>query len=178
MFHVQVDSEIDLRLLQPRHAEPLFALVEQNRDYLREWLPWVDGTRSADDSEQFIQHSLQQFADGNGFSAGIWYRSELAGCIGFHDPDRAKVELGYWLAEPFQGKGIMTRACHRVVTYAFSELMLNRVQIFAAATNHKSRAVPERLGFKQEGMLRETEWLYDRFIDLVVYGVLAQEWSE
>lgn len=63
-----------------------------------------------------------------------------------------------------------------VVDYAFGRLGLHRVEIRCAADNHRSRAIPERLGFTQEGVLRESGYLNGRFVDMVVYGVLASEW--
>lgn len=76
-----------------------------------------------------------------------------------------------------QGKGLMTKACETLVRHAFEDLGLNRVEIRAAVDNRKSRAIPERLGFQQEGVLRDAEWLYDRYADLVVYAMLAKDWS-
>lgn len=72
----------------------------------------------------------------------------------------------------------MTSACRAMVNIAFEEYGLNRVEIRAAADNRKSRAIPERLGFQKEGVSRQTEWIYDHFVDHVVYGMLADEWSE
>ena len=178
MFSLTVDDDINLCLLEERQAEALFALVEENRIYLREWLPWLDDTASPDSVNSFIKASLEQFANHKGFQTGIVYRNQLAGVIGYHEinwADRA-TSIGYWLAAGYQGQGIMTRACRFLVNYAFTELSLNRVEIRCAVKNRKSRAIPERLGFKTEGTLRQAEWLYDHFVELVVYGMLADEW--
>jgi ribosomal-protein-serine acetyltransferase len=102
----------------------------------------------------------------------------MVGGIGFHSLNWSaqKVEIGYWLAASMQGKGLMTKATVALITYAFQELMLNKVEIHCATGNMRSRAIPERLGFTQEGVIREAEWLYDHYVDLVVYGMLAREW--
>jgi ribosomal-protein-serine acetyltransferase len=175
---ISIDEETKLRIYEERHAQEVAELVDQNRAYLRQWLPWVDYSRTVEDSKAFIKNSLQQFAQNEGFQMGIWYKHELAGGIGYHPIDWAdrKVEIGYWLGESFQGKGLMTKACRTLVTYAFDELGLNKVEIHCASGNIRSCAIPKRLGFIQEGTLREAEWLYDHFVDLVVFGMLAREW--
>jgi ribosomal-protein-serine acetyltransferase len=85
--------------------------------------------------------------------------------------------IGYWLGEGFQGNGIMTKVAKALTDYAFIELGLNKVEIRAAVENKKSRSIPERLGFKNEGCIRQAEWLYDHYVDHVVYGILADEWD-
>ncbi|HWJ04141.1 MAG TPA: GNAT family protein, partial [Verrucomicrobiae bacterium] len=99
--------------------------------------------------------------------------------IGLHylDFNNRKTSLGYWLGEAFQDKGLMTASVRTLTKYCFTELNLNRVEIRAAVENIKSRAVPERLGFNQEGIIREAEWLGDRFVDHVVYGMLKRNWT-
>jgi len=62
--------------------------------------------------------------------------------------------------------------------YAFKELNLNKVEIRAALENKKSRGIPERLNFVNEGCNRQAEWLYDHYVDHVIYGMLAEEWIE
>jgi ribosomal-protein-serine acetyltransferase len=176
---ISIDDETELRIYEERHAQEVAELVDQNRVYLRQWLPWVDFSRTIEDSKAFIKNSLQQFAQNEGFQMGIWYRGKLAGGIGYHPIDWAnrKVEIGYWLGESFQGKGLMTKACRTLVTYAFDELGLNKVEIHCATSNIRSCAIPKRLGFTQEGILREAEWLYDHFLDLFVFGMFAREWQ-
>ncbi len=180
LLRMRIDEVTELRIYEERHAREVAELVDENRAYLRQWLPWVDNSRSIEDSKAFIQNSLQQFAHNEGFQLGIWYRGKLAGGIGYHPINWAnrKVEIGYWLGEAFQGKGLMTKACSTLVTYAFDELGLHKVEIHCATENIRSCAIPKRLGFTQEGILRDAEWLYDHFVDLVVFGMLAREWHK
>ena len=76
-----------------------------------------------------------------------------------------------------QGRGIVTKACRTLVTYAFEQYTLNKVEIHCATGNTRSRAIPEKLGFVQEGIIRQAEWLNDHYVDMVVYGMLASEWK-
>jgi len=178
MLTIKIDDELELRTYKEGDAQEVFAVVNQDRAYLREWLPWVDSNTSVENTEAFIKHALTQLEQDDGFQAGIWYKGTFVGGIGYHYIDRhdRKTEIGYWLASSAQGKGIMTNACKTLVSYAFTEYKLNRVEIHCAPGNRRSRAIPERLGFTQEGVLREAAWLYDHFVDHVVYGMLAREW--
>lgn len=178
MFWHRVDDKVSLKLLTLEDAEAVFHLTDASRSVLRAWLPWVDGTRSVEDSRSFIRMTLQQFAQQNGFQAGVYADGALAGCIGFHAIDWANrtSSVGYWLGTPFQGQGLMTRAVRAALDIAFTEYGLNRMEIRAAVENQKSRAIPERLGFVQEGIVRDAEWLGTRYVDHVVYGMLKRDW--
>ena len=179
MFTLKVDQEIELQLFQLHHAEELFYLVDNNRNHLRKWLPWVDNMTSPAQYHSIIPIWLKQFADNQGFNTGIRYNSELIGSIGFHNIDwnNKQSSLGYYLAEGFEGKGIMTRTVQALVNYAFFQFNLNRIEIRCGVKNKKSRAIPERLGFMQEGVIRDGEFLYNHFHDLAVYGMLARDWK-
>ena len=177
MFSHKLSEHAELRLLEERHAQELTDLTDRNRDHLRAWLPWVDRSRTVADRKNFIRTALKQFAENNGFQAGIWYDGRLAGVVGYHGIDwqNCSATLGYWLGEEYQGKGLMTAACRALVDHAFVEFGLNRVGIACAVENEKSRAIPERLGFRQEGVRRRAEWLYDHFVDHVIYATLARD---
>lgn len=179
MFAQRTTNQHLLHILEPEHAEELFALSDGNRTLLRRWLPWLDNCRTPADTRAYIKTALAQFTEGKGFNAGIWVDQRLVGVIGHHSidwPNRITT-LGYWLTEPYQGRGIMTAACRTVIGHAFDTLKLNKVVIKCATDNIRSRAVPQRLGFVHEGRLRDAAWLYDHFIDLEVYGCLQREWK-
>ncbi|CAM3669981.1 GNAT family N-acetyltransferase [Marinicrinis lubricantis] len=180
MFQIGKDGELELKLLQPQHAQSLFECIDGNREHIRGWLPWVDHSKSKEDSLSFIRSSLKEFADNQSFSGGIFMSGKLVGCIGLHriDWNNRHSSIGYWLAADEQGKGIMTRACRIVVCHAFEELELNKLCIQARISNVRSRSVPERLGFQQEGVLRQHEYHDGQYHDHVLYSILRNEWAE
>jgi ribosomal-protein-serine acetyltransferase len=179
MITLRIDDDLVLRQLSETDAVPLFDAIDRNREYLRQWLPWLDTSKSPDDTLNFIRTTLNQFTNNDGFAAGIWHKESVVGTIGFHKIDwlNRSVEIGYWLSADCQGKGIVTRACIEFIDHAFSEWHLHRVQIRCAVGNSKSCRIPERLGFVREGMQRHAEFLYDRYADLIIYGMLESEWK-
>jgi len=177
MFSLRLARGVELRMLEPWHAEELFALVDRNRERLREWLPWVDATQSADDTLKFIRDSLKRHAENGDIVVGVWAGRKLAGTVGLHIRGEARAMLGYWLGKDFEGRGLVTSACGALVDHAFRHLKVERVEIFAEPRNARSRAVPGRLGFRREGTLRHVARLNDRFIDHDVYSLLREEWE-
>lgn len=176
-FHLSVDEEVELRLPRRADAKLQYQLVDRNRAYLRQWLAWVDGTTSAEIMEEVIVTTLKQAEKNQAIRAGIWYKDELVGIIGHHhiDWNNRHTSIGYWLSQDYTGKGIMTRACEALVNFSLRDLGLHRVEIRCAEENVNSRAIPERLGFIKEGLLREVEWLHDHYVDHVVYSKLSGE---
>jgi ribosomal-protein-serine acetyltransferase len=179
MSFLHVDENIKLKRLELEDADAIFAVVDANRNYLREWLPWVDSNATIEDTKLFVKSTQEQHEQNLGFQCGIWYRGAFAGIVGFHRIDwmNKNVEIGYWLGEKFQGNGIITKSCKVLVDIAFNDYHLNRVQIRAAAGNRKSNAIIERLGFVREGTNRQAEFLYNHYVDLNVYGMVADEWK-
>jgi ribosomal-protein-serine acetyltransferase len=179
MFTHSLESDADLMLLTQRHAEEVFALVDRNRVHLRQWMPWVPPEYSLEDASAFLKRSLDGFAKHGYFQAGIRVERKLAGIIGFHEPNEGNkhITIGYWLSQDMQGRGLMTRACRAMVNHAIHDRGMNRVEIRCAPDNVKSRAVPRRLGFTEEGVVRQDQWIDGRYEDSVVYGMLASEWK-
>ncbi|HEY4386107.1 MAG TPA: GNAT family protein [Ktedonobacteraceae bacterium] len=177
---IRVDEEIELRLHELRYADEYFALIVRNIEHLRIWMPWAAPEPSLEATKAFMRGSMHQFAEGIGLPTNLWYHGKLVGAIDFAGMswERRLAEIGYWLDKDMQGKGIITKAARTLTTYAFQEYGLNKVEIRAAAGNLRSRAVPERLGFTQEGTIRQVAWLDGKAHDLVVYGMLASEWPQ
>ncbi|MCR8850335.1 GNAT family N-acetyltransferase [Rossellomorea sp. SC111] len=178
MFSFTVDKEISIDLFQQHHKEELYELIDSNRDHLRKWLLWVDKRRSPEDLEPIIPIWIRNYADNNGFDAGIRYHGRLVGMVGLHyiDWKNRSTSIGYLLSEEAQGKGIITRAVSSLIYYLFNELDLNRVEIQCAVSNEKSIGIPIRLGFTEEGITRDGQWLYDHYEDLVTYSMLKKDW--
>jgi ribosomal-protein-serine acetyltransferase len=176
MLSFRLDNGKMLRLLEESDAAELNALVDANRDYLARWLPWA-ASETFEDTFAFIRGTRRQLADNDGFQTAIVdERDRIIGVVGFHQVSWANssTSIGYWLAAEAQGHGTMTVAVSSLIAHAIGTWKLRRVEIRAAAENRRSRAIPERLGFVEEGTLRDAERVGERYLDLVVYSILAR----
>lgn len=177
-FAVQISDRHHLRLLMLSDAAELFSLIDANRAHLKAWLSWLSTTQTVDDTRHFIRLATERAQKNQGFAAAIVYDAAIVGVIGLHDfrlSDRSS-SIGYWLARSHQGKGLMTTSCRALIRHSFETLNLNRLTILCASENHRSRAIPKRLGLTYEGTLREAQWLYSRFVDHDVYALLKRDW--
>lgn len=162
---------LSLRILEEADAAELHALIEANRAFLARRLPWAAGQSRAD-TEDFVGRSRDQLLGDESFQTALVEDGSIIGMAGFSSLvwSHRSGNIGYWLAEEHQGRGHVTTAVRRLVRHAFTVWELERIEIRAATDNQRSRAVPERLGFKREGVLHGAERLGDRRLDLVVYA--------
>jgi ribosomal-protein-serine acetyltransferase len=174
MLTFELSDGCRLRLLEEADADELYALIDANREHLARWMPWAAG-QTREGTLEFIRATRRQLADNNGFQVAIVHRGRIAGVCGFHAVDwhHRSTSIGYWLAEREQGQGLMTQTVRALVDHALHLWDLHRIEIRAAPENARSRAIPERLGFREEGVLREAERVGDRYLDSVVYGLVV-----
>lgn len=164
-----------VRSLDLSDADALFALVEANRDRLRPWMPWEPATSSVEDIRTFISSCRVSETDAD--ANGLFVDGALAGTMGMRVDLRANAaDIGYWIDGAHEGRGIVTRAAERFLAFAFDELGLHRMELRAAAANVRSRAVAARLGMREEGTLRGSERVHGGYHDMVVHGLLEDEW--
>ena len=177
MFRYQLDPDTYLKLIDTRDSYDHFHLIDKNRKHLRDWFAWVDDVISPETYESYMKYSLNEFVEKRMLPVGIWYKGQLAGFCSLADihPVNRSANFAYYLGEEFQGHGLVTKTVSALMSYAFTGLGLRRIEIRCGTQNAKSRAIPERLGFQQEGTIRQCEWLYDHFIDNAVYGMLASD---
>ena len=177
---INVRDGLIMRSLSTYDAQGSYALIDSNRSYLRTWLPWIDGTNSPAVVERVILSWERSRENGSDTVLGIFEEGEYVGNIGLHDINRESMSgmIGYWLAQNRQNRGIMTDCVRALTTFGFDELGLNRIYIHCGVKNARSRAVPERLGFVQEGILQNGECLYGNYHDLIVYAALKQDWPK
>jgi [ribosomal protein S5]-alanine N-acetyltransferase len=86
------------------------------------------------------------------------------------------MELGYWIAEPFWGKGLVVEACRAVLDFVFAEYGPERVQARVIEGNDASARVLAKLGFRDEGTLRRSLLRRGKFEDVRMFSVLRGEW--
>ena len=165
---------VEVRFLESFDDEEAFALVDANRERLRIWMPWTDQTHTPADVRGFIERG----GSGRNLDAlGIFVEGRIVGAIGARpDEEHGDCEIGYWISADHEGRGLVSRACRSLIDHVCSTLLLHRVTIRVAPGNERSRAIPERLGFVQEGTMREAGRGVRGYHDLVVYGMLQHEW--
>ncbi len=165
--------------LSLNHVQGLFELTDANRQHLRQWLPWVDSIKTVADTQGFINAAIEQYQQGKGPQFALFHEGLLCGVNGFHRINAPSHcgSIGYWLAAESIGKGIITQTTKQLLEIGFTEHCLNKVEIRCATANIKSRAIAERLGFLFEGTLRQSEFLYDHYVDHAVYSLLRSEYE-
>lgn len=184
MFTYPVDKEITLRLVGQSDAPQLLALFDQNRAHIEAWQDWPRRIQTLADCEAYILRHEKEYAEGKTLGCVIVYQGEVVGWCALTKivPSLRKAFLSYWIAEAHQGKGIVTRSCRGLLTHAFETMQLNRValQFKRAHADHEntpSRRVAERLGFTQEGILRQDGMTRGVMMDMVLCSLLAEEWD-
>jgi len=163
-----------------KDADAVFETINTQRMYLGKWLPFVEFTTEKSDTADFVKTVVNLPEDHPDKVFVIHEYGKFAGIAGFKDTDlqNCKTEIGYWLSEPYQGKGIMTAVVSKMLAYAFNEMKMNRVQIKCAVGNLRSSNIPKRLGFCFEGIERAGELLTGGvYADLEVYSLLKNEYN-
>lgn len=158
-------------------AQSLYEVVDRNRDFFRPWLGWVDYVQSPEDEFE-VAKSVARL-DMNKYL--LFERMRLCGMVGVVRDDKSNqtMEIGYWLDKAANGRGMMTVATDRVQDLCFEIGGANRVEIRCATENKASRAIPERLNFHLDGVLRGAEVLPNGVVhDIAVYSKLRQEWKK
>lgn len=179
-FKLKVDKYTELLPPRKAYAEPIYLIVEKQRAYLGNWLPWANLTKSPDDIRKFLKESALYNKGGQRFTTFIFHKGKIAGSIGFVkiDKENHKAEIGYWLKHELQGSGIISRSCAALITFAFKNFGLHRIEIKVHSQNTKSIAVPQRLGFVHEVTLREDTWMHGQFHSTELFSILKREWIE
>lgn len=177
---LDISPELTLRSFDRADAAELFAVVDQNRAYLRPWLSWVDVTLKPEHSLAFIEDSLRQTEEQQGIALGIFLEGKIIGSIGMYLWQHAlrKAQIGYWIAREQQGKGLMTQCLRPFIDFLFHQLGLNKIEIHFVPTNTRSAVIAEKFQAKIEGILRDSYLSNGKLCDLVIAGILKSEWEQ
>lgn len=176
---IKIDDQLELQGADPALAVEVFRVLQSQREHLTLWLPWLEHARSVTHIRRLL-HDLAAFNEGGQrFTTFIFFNRELVGSIGLmriYQPHR-RAEIGYWLREEYQGRGIITRSCRALIRHGFNNLNLNRLEIHVPAQNTRSLSVPSRLGFRHEGTLHQYALLNNAFQDMEVFALLKEDWE-
>lgn len=154
-------------------------LVDANIEHLAPWIPWASRYEPGRGmARQRIEAIDRYWLAGRDFHYVLRQRAEarLVGAISVHfreGPDAA--ELGYWLGVANQGHGYVTEAARALATWLLDELEVIRVVIQVDPKNEPSRAVPRRLGFALEGILRKNLFFRDKWHDSESWSMIQGE---
>ncbi len=168
-----VSSRIVVRPYRTGDGAALFEAVDEDRDHLRRWLPWVDKHTDRAASEEVARRMHARWLCREDLTVGIWDRSgrRLLGGSGLHRCcwEVPSFEIGYWLRRSAEGRGYMAEAVGLLCGLAFDALDAQRVVIRCDKENKRSAAVAQRLGFVHEATLRndgrdQNGWLRDTLL--------------
>ena len=176
---IRINDDTELRLYREEDAEEFLALIDGNREHLRTFMQWVDDVNRIEDELAFLSARVAEYDAGKGISFAVVKQGHIVGAIGTVMMDRVNdvVEIGYFVAEDHQGKGLMTRAVGAFVDHLFSEEGMNRVCARIMTENGRSRALVERLGLTLEGVHRDSYKLRGEYKDMTTYSILRPEWK-
>ena len=178
MVNFRLNDHIVLREFEPADADAVYETVSRNYEHLKRFMHWITPDYSRRSAVEFIERSISDREERRTLGFGIFRDGEFIGSIGFvnFDWSAKKTELGYWIDRSAEGKGIVSSASRKLIQFAIEELEMNRIEIRCSTENKRSAAIPERFGFKLEGVLRQAEFRDGKLHDFAVYSLLANEW--
>jgi ribosomal-protein-serine acetyltransferase len=178
MDPLPIAEGVRIRLWDESEAATLTTLIATNREHLMAWLPWAE-THGFEDSVDYLRRKRLQVEHNDGFEGVVELDGRIVGVVGFHAVDwvNRSTSIGYWLTAEAQGRGLMSAAVRALVDHAFGVWELHRVIIEVVVANERSRAIPERLGFTQEAILKEAKLIRGSYEDTLLYAMLAPDWS-
>lgn len=177
MVSIIVDEHTRLRTYEAADAEELFTVINLSRRHLHNWLSWVDKTTKPEHTLQFIELAAQRQRNQEALALGIFYDDKIIGGVGMHnwDHDTKRAQVGYWICKEHEGKGIVTKSLLKFTEYLFHKVALNKIEIHFIPANKRSAKVAARLGFKTEGVIRQSTLRNGMPEDMVVTGLLKNE---
>jgi ribosomal-protein-serine acetyltransferase len=177
IINLKIDSHLELRSARPEHAQAFADLVVTNHDSLRKYLPAVTQVDSLEAAQEHMLHCMKEAEALELLEVHIFFENQLCGAIrlNYFEHHNKKVALGYLIDTAHRGKGLVGRSARAMIDFAFNDLSMNRIELRCVPENLASVKVAERLGFVQEGRLRQAEILDQGPVDLLVYALLKSD---
>jgi RimJ/RimL family protein N-acetyltransferase len=147
---LDVVAGIQLRRARVEDADDIAAAVASSLDELRLWMPWADASAADPDAQRRrLMEGVRHWEDGSEFDYVVVAESRVIGAMGLHARiGDGALELGYWLRTDSTGQGIATESARALTSAALALPTIGRVEIHCDAANHRSAAIPRRLGYR------------------------------
>ncbi len=150
-----------IRMPKPGDGKVVYDAIKASINEFKPWLPFAQKEQFEQDVELNIRSAHISFLKRKDLRLLVFLKEtgEFIASSGLHriDWDVPKFEIGYWIDSRFSGKGYMTEAVKGIVDFAFGVLNARRVEIRCDEKNSKSRAIPEKLGFTLEAILKNDD---------------------
>jgi RimJ/RimL family protein N-acetyltransferase len=150
-----------IRMPRPGDGKAVYEGIKASINELKPWMPFAQKEQTLEDVELNIRNAYISFLKREDLRLLVFLKEtgEFVASSGLHRINWSvpKFEIGYWIDSRFSGKGYMTEAVKGITNFAFHELNARRVEIRCDEKNIKSRAIPERLGFTLEGILKNDD---------------------
>ena len=183
MFEELRGERVIIRPYRESDAQDVFEAVAESRDHLRPWLPFADAHQTVEETRDWIIHQVAAWLLREDMTLGMWEATtnRYLGGTGFHprDWDIGYFEIGYWIRASAEGRGYVTEAVRLLTDFVFHTLKANRLEIRCDELNVRSAAIPRRLGFVEEGRLRNLLSAHDgRLRTMIIFSLIPGEWQK
>jgi len=181
MFSHRLGDGVVLVLRTAALTDAYHQLLVLNHERLARWEPWAVQPPTPEGTRSFLEAAGRSWLDGSELPVAIALlangRWRLVGSVGLRVNAYARSgEIGYWIDGAHEGRRLVSTAVAAVLDEAFGTLGLERVTLHTEVGNERSRALARRLGFLEEGVLRQAIAFPDGRRDEVAYGLLAADW--
>lgn len=155
-------ERLTIRCPMPGDGPELNAALIESWDSLRPWMPWAGGEKpTVEESEANVRFAYTKFLNREDLRLSLFLKGTgtMVGSSGLHRMkwDVPSFEIGYWARKQYEGQGYITEAVAGITEFAIEQLGARRIEIRCDAQNHRSAAIPRRLGFELEGILKNED---------------------
>lgn len=177
MYFRKINNDLKVSLTISQYANEIFCLIDNNRYFFKQWLPWIDKTKTVKDTKEFIQTQLSLFQKGLALHETIFYKNKIVGVLALNKIDIKNdiAYIGYWLAKDYNNKGIMIACVKNLIKLSFEYYDIDKIEIRCAIKNKKSQNIPIQIGFKKSKILEKVELVNGRYLDHIVYELKKEE---